>query len=102
MIDRKSMVRLEWLPTIGGKDSDARAGSIIATAGMGRLWWPKAAWVGELQRQCLVFPAGSPDDGVDVLALLGRGGDTLQRKTEKPIDLSILMPRSSVFPSNYA
>lgn len=80
MIDRQAMVRLEWLPTIGGKDSDARAGSIIATAGMGRLWWPRAAWVGELQRQCLVFPAGAPDDGVDVLALLGRGGDTIGRK----------------------
>ena len=80
MIDRDAMVRLEWLPTIGGKGSDARAGSIIATAGMGRLFWPRAAWVGELQRQCLVFPAGQPDDGVDVLALLGRGSDTLGRK----------------------
>lgn len=83
MIDRKAMVRLEWLPNIGGKDSDARAGSIIAVAGMGRLMWPRAAWVGELQRQCLVFPAGSPDDGVDTLALLGRGADTIGRKKNK-------------------
>jgi len=83
MIDRNSMVRLEWLPAIGGKDSDARAGSIIAVAGMGRLMWPRAAWVGELQRQCLVFPAGSPDDGVDTLALLGRGADTIGRKKVK-------------------
>jgi predicted phage terminase large subunit-like protein len=84
MLDRNAKTRLEWLPTIGGKSSDARAGSIVATAGMGRLFWPRAAWVGELQRQCLVFPAGSPDDGVDVLALLGRGADTIQRKPRKP------------------
>ena len=80
MIDRDALCRVEWMPTIGGKGSDARAGSIIATAGMGRLFWPRAAWVGELQRQCLVFPAGSPDDGVDTLALLGRGSDTLGRQ----------------------
>jgi predicted phage terminase large subunit-like protein len=86
MIERQSMCTLEWLPTIGGKGSDARAGSIVALAGMGRLMWPRAAWVGELQRQCLVFPAGSPDDGVDVLALLGRGADTLGRPAVAPYD----------------
>lgn len=86
MIDRQAMCRVEWLPTIGGKGSDARAGSIIATAGMGRLFWPIAAWVGELQRQCLVFPAGTPDDGVDTLALLGRGSDTLGRKSNADYD----------------
>ena len=79
MIDRDALCRVEWLPTVGAKGSDARAGSIIAVAGMGRLLWPVAAWVGELQRQCLVFPAGAPDDGVDTLALLGRGADTLGR-----------------------
>jgi len=30
-----------------------------------------------LQRQCLVFPAGKPDDGVDVLGLIGRGADAM-------------------------
>lgn len=78
MIDRSAMCRMEWLPHIG--DKPTRAQSIIATAGMGRLWWPRAAWVAELQRQCLVFPAGSPDDGVDTLGLLGRGADTIGRK----------------------
>lgn len=75
MIDRKAMCRMEWLPHIGDKPTKAQ--SIVATAGMGRLWWPRAAWVSELQRQCLVFPAGSPDDGVDTLGMLGRGADTL-------------------------
>lgn len=84
MIDRDALCRIEWLPTIGGKGSDARAGDIISVAGMGRLLWPRAAWVGELQRQCLVFPAGSPDDGVDTLALLGRGASTLGRKRTSP------------------
>jgi predicted phage terminase large subunit-like protein len=101
MIDRQAMVRIEWLPTIG--DKAARATSIIATAGMGRLFWPRAAWVGELQRQALVFPAGSPDDGVDVLGLLGRGADTLGRKVEtEPIDLSNFTPSGSTFSAYYA
>lgn len=78
MIDRRAQCRLEWLPHIGDKPTKAQ--SIIATAGVGRLWWPRAAWVGELQRQCLVFPAGAPDDGVDTLGLMGRGADTIGRK----------------------
>ncbi len=93
MIDRHAMVRVEWLPTIG--DKAARCTSIIATAGMGRLMWPRAAWVAELQRQCLVFPAGSPDDGVDTLGLLGRGADTLGRANNAAT--VIPMPSASPF-----
>lgn len=77
MIERQAKCRLEWLPSI--TDKATRATSIIATAGMGRLFWPRAAWVAELQRQCLVFPAGQPDDGVDTLSILGRGMDSLGR-----------------------
>jgi predicted phage terminase large subunit-like protein len=86
MVDRKAMCRMEWLPHIGDKPTKAQ--SIIATAGMGRLWWPRAAWVAELQRQCLVFPAGSPDDGVDTLAMLGRGADTLGKPAGESYDFS--------------
>lgn len=71
MTERQTMCRLEWLPSIN--DKPTRAQAIIATAGMGRLMWPRAAWVSELQRQCLVFPAGRPDDGVDALSIIGRG-----------------------------
>jgi len=86
MRDRNANCRLEYLPSVS--DKLTRAQSIIATAGMGRLFWPRAAWVGELQRQCLVFPAGSPDDGVDTLGLLGRGSDTLMR----PVDRAPVTP----------
>lgn len=83
MAERGVNCRLEYLPTIADKPTMAQ--SIIASHGMGRVWWPRAAWVPELQRQCLVFPAGSPDDGVDTLGLLGRGADTLgfRRQREK-------------------
>jgi len=89
-IDRKANCRIEWLPHIGDKATKAQ--SVIATAGMGRLLWPRgAAWVPELQRQCLVFPAGSPDDGVDTLGLLGRGADTIGRKTyRKPTEQRVV------------
>ena len=84
MIDRRAMVRMEWLPHIG--DKTAKAQAIIAVAGMGRLLWPVASWVGEVQRQCLVFPAGSPDDAVDTLGMIGRGADTLGRQEENEYD----------------
>jgi predicted phage terminase large subunit-like protein len=78
MSEREALCRLEWLPSI--TDKPTRAQPIIALAGMGRLLWPRnAAWVPELQRQCLVFPAGRPDDGVDALSILGRGADSLGR-----------------------
>jgi hypothetical protein len=47
MIDRQANCRVEWLPLVTNKE--ARATSIISTSGMGRLLWPRAAWVGELQ-----------------------------------------------------
>lgn len=75
MNERQVNCRVDYLPSI--TDKATRAQSIIATAGMGKLFWPKAAWVPELQRQALVFPAGSPDDGVDTMSILGRGADTL-------------------------
>lgn len=87
MGERSVNCRLEWVPSIA--DKPTRAQPVIALAGMGRLWWPKAAWVPELQRQCLVFPAGSPDDGVDALSLLGRGAASLgkARATETVIPI---------------
>jgi predicted phage terminase large subunit-like protein len=94
MIERNAKCRMEWLPHIGDKPTKAQA--IIAQAGMGKLWWPKAAWVSELQRQCLVFPAGSPDDGVDTLGMLGRGADMLGGKKEKKIvNIADFMPSAS-------
>jgi predicted phage terminase large subunit-like protein len=100
MVERGAKTRIEWLPHIGDKATKAQ--SIIATAGMGRLMWPRAAWVGELQRQCLVFPAGSPDDGVDTLGLMGRGAESLGRKTmiKKVVNISDYMPSTaSYYPS---
>jgi predicted phage terminase large subunit-like protein len=75
MTERFVNCRLEWLASVN--DKATRAQPIIARAGSGRVFWPRAAWVPELQRQCLVFPAGSPDDGVDTLGILGRVADML-------------------------
>ncbi len=92
MAERHVNCRLEYLPSISDKPTMAQ--SIIALAGMGRVWWPRAAWVPELQRQCLVFPAGSPDDGVDTMGLLGRGADMLgaARTAPKANPIPIVSP----------
>lgn len=87
MIERDVSCALEWLPH-GGADKPTKNQPAIAVSGMGRLWWPRAAWVPELQRQCLVFPAGSPDDGVDTLGLLNRGADTLGSQRMTGLDFS--------------
>lgn len=93
MAERGVNCRLEYMPSIADKPTMAQ--SIIAMAGSGKLWWPRAAWVPELQRQALVFPAGSPDDGVDTLGLLGRGADTLgMAQAALEIDMT---PNSSPF-----
>lgn len=93
MTERHTPCRLEWLPSI--TDKATRAQSIIATAGMGRLFWPRAAWVPELQRQCLVFPAGQPDDGVDTLGLIGRGASTIGRALNQPPKIEPIPMRSA-------
>jgi predicted phage terminase large subunit-like protein len=83
MAERQCACRMEWMAS--ATDKASRAQSIIGLAGMGRLWWPNGkGWTAELQRQCLVFPAGNPDDGVDVLSLLGRGMDMLGAAFVKP------------------
>jgi predicted phage terminase large subunit-like protein len=73
-------VRMEPLPvSIGNKVM--RAGSIATTARQKRLLWPQGAgWVPELQHQCLSFPGGKRDDGVDALGLIGRGFDEIGQK----------------------
>jgi hypothetical protein len=87
MTERNVPCAIEWLPH-GGGDKPTKNQPAIAIAGMGLLFWPRAAWVPELQRQCLVFPAGSPDDGVDTLGLLNRGADTIGRPASSGLDLS--------------
>lgn len=90
LLERKARVRLEWLPSV--TDKAARAQPAVALAGMGRVWYPRAAWVAELQRQLLVFPAGSPDDGVDTLSIIVRGADMLSSKRSSDDDRHITIP----------
>jgi predicted phage terminase large subunit-like protein len=88
MVERETNCRIEWMPSVN--DKEARAQPAIALHGMGRVWYPRAAWVAELQRQLLVFPAGSPDDGVDVLSILTRGADMLSgRKPRESIKIPV-------------
>lgn len=55
------------------------------------------AWVAGLQRQCLVFPAGSPDDGVVVLSIMRRGADTLGRAVKPQSGGASPIPLASPF-----
>lgn len=78
MTQRQAYCRLEYMPAISSKEVNASAA--IGLSGNGKIFWPRAAWVAEVQRQALVFPAGSPDDAVDTLGLLGRGAAKLGGK----------------------
>ena len=70
--EREAYCRIEWMPSITGKEH--RAQSFQAMASMGKVFMPKKArWLPELMAQLLRFPAAKHDDGVDVLSLFGRG-----------------------------
>ncbi|HET8730491.1 MAG TPA: phage terminase large subunit [Moraxellaceae bacterium] len=72
MMERNTICRIEWLPSIA--DKEARARGFQGLASMGKVFLPKhAAWKGHVLQQLMRFPAGKHDDAVDVCSLLGRG-----------------------------
>ncbi len=83
MQQREAYCRIEWLASIADKPTRARP--IQAMASMGKVFFPKnAPWKAELLGQLLRFPAGTRDDGVDVLSMIGRGLEHVRgNKTKK-------------------
>ena len=75
-------------------DKPTRAQAIRGRTAMGKLYLPaRAPWVDALVRQLLTFPAGSTDDGVDVLSLIGRMLAEMSKGTEpSPASRSIDAP----------
>jgi len=101
MSERKVNCRIEYLPAVNDKATNAQ--EIIALSGSGKLFWPAyAAWRAELQRQALVFPAGSPDDGVDTLGLLGRGISIVASIRQVfPVDEELISTPQIEIPGNW-
>jgi predicted phage terminase large subunit-like protein len=99
MIERDVACRTEWLKHITdhGQNKVAKAQPAIALCGMGRILFPKAAWVGELQNQLLFFPNGKRDDGVDTLAIGVRGLDTLGNSSSSKLDFTTSAARGRIF-----
>jgi predicted phage terminase large subunit-like protein len=74
---RRSLCRLEWLPSIHDKPTRARAFQAMVSSGMVHL--PRnAEWADRLERQLLTFPVGVFDDAVDVCSLIGRFVDQMR------------------------
>lgn len=72
MLERQTLCRLEWLPSI--VDKVIRARGIQARASMGKVYFPKQAiWKEHVFSSLMRFPAGKIDDPVDVMSLIGRG-----------------------------
>lgn len=77
MKERRSLCRLEWLPSIHDKPTRCRPFQAMAASGM--VYLPtKEDWAQRLLRQLLTFPVGVFDDAVDVLSLLGRFLDQMR------------------------
>lgn len=77
MKERRSLCRLEWLPSIHDKPTRCRPFQAMAASGM--VYIPtKEDWAQRLLRQLLTFPVGVFDDAVDVLSLLGRFLDQMR------------------------
>lgn len=72
MMERNTICRIEWLPSIA--DKEARARGFQGLASMGKVFIPRHAhWKGHVLSQLMRFPAGKHDDAVDVCSLVGRG-----------------------------
>ncbi|MBK7550120.1 MAG: phage terminase large subunit [Rhodoferax sp.] len=86
MQERNALCRIEWLTSIGDKESRARG--IQALASMGKLWFPaNAPWKGDIQTQMLRFPAGAHDDAVDVMGMIGRGLQSIRPRVSNVVSL---------------
>jgi predicted phage terminase large subunit-like protein len=71
MRERRTYCKMQWLPSV--KDKPTRARSIQGRVAMGKVFLPRGKeWAERLYKQMLRFPAGSIDDGIDVLSLFGR------------------------------
>jgi predicted phage terminase large subunit-like protein len=77
MRERRSLCRLEWLPSIHDKPTRARAFQAMAASGM--VYLPlDEDYAQRLLRQLLTFPVGVFDDAVDVCSLIGRYLDQMR------------------------
>ena len=77
MKERRSLCRLEWLPSIHDKPTRCRPFQAMVASGM--VYLPsKEDWAQRLLRQLLTFPVGVFDDAVDVVSLLGRFIDQMR------------------------
>jgi predicted phage terminase large subunit-like protein len=96
--DRQAYVFRRQFPTRG--DKAVRAQSIRGRMALHGLYLPlHAPWVAEFRRELLTFPAGSHDDQVDALGLIGqlldhlRSGSEIEPAKKDPI-AELLRPRS--------
>lgn len=77
MKERRSLCRLDWLPSVNDKPTRCRAFQAIAASGM--FYMPmKEDYAQRLLRQMLTFPVGVFDDAVDVCSLIGRFIDQMR------------------------
>lgn len=70
MTRRNLFVGCEWLPT--NADKPALARSFQGLCEMGRVYLPGTTAADELINQCVGFPGGRYDDGVDACSIFGR------------------------------
>ncbi|MCC7126462.1 MAG: hypothetical protein IT178_16550 [Acidobacteria bacterium] len=70
MRERKAFCRVEWIPSIHDKATQAR--SLQARAAMGKVYLPDNEHGHRILAQLLAFPAGKYDDAVDCCAQMAR------------------------------
>lgn len=73
MVERKTMCRLEWLPSIADKPTRARG--FQARAAMGKVYVVEGPEGDAIIDEYIRFPAGKYDDDVDCGSLIGRALD---------------------------
>lgn len=88
MLDRGVGVARKDFPTRG--DKSIRAQSIRGRMAMGKVYFPRdKIWFSDLRRELLTFPAGTNDDIVDALGLLGQCLDLFIKGEPKKKDKEV-------------
>lgn len=85
LLDRRIYIARRTFPTKGSKE--IRAQSIRGRMAQGKVYFPvDKPWFSDLKRELMLFPAGTHDDIVDALALIGQILDLMIRGEPKKKD----------------
>jgi predicted phage terminase large subunit-like protein len=89
MQETGTYIAVEELPS-GGADKPSKSRNFQALQQNGVVYWPRVEWAERVISQCVKFPSGKYDDGVDTCGVFGRYIDKVwQAPAPRPEKVSL-------------